>query len=151
MTDLDIVDASRRDFLRNCTQAIAGVSIIGVVAPLAAGCASSSSAQRGTPTQYDVSSLTADRQGLLTTTNGPDGLPLLIVRRSASDYTVLSSRCPHKGCGVEAPKGETIRCPCHGSTFDLSGAVTHGPAVGPLMSYPSSYDAMSHTVTVTFP
>ena len=45
----------------------------------------------------------------------------------------LRMRCTHLGCRLQhdAERGE-LACPCHGSRFDLSGAVLKGPAGRPL-------------------
>jgi nitrite reductase/ring-hydroxylating ferredoxin subunit len=43
----------------------------------------------------------------------------------------LTSICTHRGCSVRW-EGEGFVCPCHGSTYDRLGAVTHGPARLPL-------------------
>ncbi|TGD87003.1 Rieske (2Fe-2S) protein [Mycolicibacterium sp. CH28] len=52
------------------------------------------------------------------------------------------ARCTHAGCVLaigatgaatsENASGGTIDCPCHGSRFDLDGAVLRGPAMAPL-------------------
>lgn len=39
----------------------------------------------------------------------------------------VSSLCTHAGCSVHKAEG-AFECPCHGSAFDLAGAVTAGPA-----------------------
>lgn len=43
----------------------------------------------------------------------------------------FSAVCTHQGCTVAAD-GAGLRCPCHGSTYDLTGANTAGPAPSPL-------------------
>ena len=45
----------------------------------------------------------------------------------------VSLRCTHLGCLVRFNAAETSwDCPCHGSRFDVDGAVLEGPAVRPL-------------------
>ena len=49
---------------------------------------------------------------------------------------VLSPICTHLECVVNV-EGTRIRCPCHGSTFDLEGGVLQGPATRPLRRFPA--------------
>jgi Rieske Fe-S protein len=45
----------------------------------------------------------------------------------------VSVRCTHLGCDVRFNFAErSWDCPCHGSRFDVDGAVLEGPAVDPL-------------------
>jgi Rieske Fe-S protein len=45
----------------------------------------------------------------------------------------VSPTCSHMGCSVTWNAAETSwDCPCHGSRFDVDGAVLDGPAVRPL-------------------
>jgi nitrite reductase/ring-hydroxylating ferredoxin subunit len=48
-------------------------------------------------------------------------------------WYALNNRCTHLGCQPALdPKSGELRCPCHGSRFNLQGQVLHGPAVKPL-------------------
>ena len=51
--------------------------------------------------------------------------------RDEQGLYALSSVCTHLGCNVHIA-GEHFECPCHGSQYDLNGAVLQGPAVTPL-------------------
>ena len=64
------------------------------------------------------------------------GLPeaLLVIRTEEGAYRALGARCTHLGCQVR-PGKQVLRCPCHGSVFDLAGTVIRGPASKPLPRY----------------
>jgi Rieske Fe-S protein len=51
-------------------------------------------------------------------------------------FVALLTRCTHRGCQVD-PQGTRLVCPCHGSEYDLDGAVLEGPAERPLRTYPA--------------
>jgi Rieske Fe-S protein len=80
---------------------------------------------------------------------GPDGAPVLIVRKSADHYLALSMQCTHMGCPVDPPVHAVMTCPCHGSQFDLTGQVRHGPAQYPLGQYEATYDQTTKTLRIT--
>jgi len=52
-------------------------------------------------------------------------------------FLALSRTCTHLGCSVpwDEEKNQFV-CPCHGSTFDLTGEVLTAPAPRPLDTYP---------------
>jgi Rieske Fe-S protein len=51
-------------------------------------------------------------------------------------FTSIWSICTHGACQV-APADGGLSCPCHGSRFDLTGAVLQGPAPRALRSFPT--------------
>jgi glycine/D-amino acid oxidase-like deaminating enzyme/nitrite reductase/ring-hydroxylating ferredoxin subunit len=56
-----------------------------------------------------------------------------VYRDEAGDLHAVSARCTHLGCLVRFNGAErSWDCPCHGSRFDVDGAVLEGPAVEPL-------------------
>ena len=63
--------------------------------------------------------------------------PLIVFRASESNVTALSARCTHQGCQVQMPKNGRIRCPCHASTFSITGEQLSGPAPSPLPGFPA--------------
>lgn len=64
-----------------------------------------------------------------------DDKPLIISQPSKGEIVGLSAICTHMGCTV-APDGASLACPCHGSTYDLNGENTGGPAPRPLDEFP---------------
>ena len=62
-----------------------------------------------------------------------------ILIRRATGFVALSHQCTHQKCNVDyVPEQGIILCPCHGSRFDLSGAVLRGPAPRPLDRFATS-------------
>jgi Rieske Fe-S protein len=57
-----------------------------------------------------------------------------IVRWDGRIYA-LRSICTHRACLVVPDASRALRCPCHGSRFELDGTVTKGPATRPLPHY----------------
>jgi cytochrome b6-f complex iron-sulfur subunit len=75
---------------------------------------------------------------------------IIIVRTSDTEFTTVSQVCTHAGCSVKFNgTNNNLRCPCHGSTFSLNGAVTHGPAARPLKAYSNSFDSDQQVLTIT--
>jgi nitrite reductase/ring-hydroxylating ferredoxin subunit len=66
-----------------------------------------------------------------------DGKQILVVKL-AGNFFAIGDTCTHRGCKLSSGKldGETVRCPCHGSVFNVrSGEVVKGPAKKPVLSY----------------
>jgi glycine/D-amino acid oxidase-like deaminating enzyme/nitrite reductase/ring-hydroxylating ferredoxin subunit len=62
-----------------------------------------------------------------------DGKNVAGFRDELGALHAVSAVCTHMGCLVGWNETDrTWDCPCHGSRFDLSGEVIHGPAVQPL-------------------
>lgn len=56
-----------------------------------------------------------------------------VYKDPAGAVHAVSARCTHLGCLVQFNDAETAwECPCHGSRFDIDGAVIQGPANRPL-------------------
>ena len=53
--------------------------------------------------------------------------PIFISRQADGSYLALLMLCTHKGCTLKAVP-DKLSCPCHGSEFTTTGAVTKGPA-----------------------
>jgi nitrite reductase/ring-hydroxylating ferredoxin subunit len=60
----------------------------------------------------------------------------VLTQPKAGEFVGFSTVCPHAGCAVSGVDGAQLRCPCHGSTFGLDGAVISGPAREPLTPAP---------------
>src|SRR5579872_697675 len=133
---------SRREFLKIIGEGLTGITIVGFVPAFINSC-SNPAGPNAAPFNItvDVSSLTANNQGLRT--NTPDGNTLLVVRQSATSYLAILLVCTHAGCGGPdmQQSGTVIVCRCHGSEFNLQGQVVLGPASSNLTTYPAAYNA----------
>jgi Rieske Fe-S protein len=63
----------------------------------------------------------------------------VVLGRDDSGLYAMSAVCTHAGCVVgvvsDATGAKSLRCGCHGSTFDRDGAVTMGPAMAALRHF----------------
>ncbi len=57
---------------------------------------------------------------------------VVVTQPAAGDFKGFSSTCTHAGCTLNEVADGTIKCPCHGSKFNLDGSVAQGPATKPL-------------------
>ena len=51
-----------------------------------------------------------------------------LVIRAATDTFNAMTRCTHEQCTITGFSNQTFQCPCHGSQFNSTGGVVHGPA-----------------------
>jgi ubiquinol-cytochrome c reductase iron-sulfur subunit len=145
------VDADRRAFLINTTTALGVAGAACVALPFIKTLAPNRAVQATATTDIDLSTI---RPGTLSTQLW-QGKPVFILHRTPAqiakaqaqdatstidpepdalrvqkpEWLVVLGICSHLGCvPMQGGEGEGWRCPCHGSQFDLSGRVTHGPA-----------------------
>jgi Rieske Fe-S protein len=66
-------------------------------------------------------------------TQAVDRRVVFLVKTTDTQVSALSSTCTHLGCRVSWDAEEhVLRCPCHGGTYDRTGAVLSGPPPEPL-------------------
>jgi Rieske Fe-S protein len=126
------MNLSRRSFLKQ-----AGVMAL----PLAVGCAAAGIATHRVPAQNgrafvpvaDFPEMAVVGGAIKLQIEGREN-PVFLIRAGEGRYIALSSVCTHLGCQVRK-LSQSFRCPCHGSTYDLEGAVLRGPAQRPLTRY----------------
>ena len=63
-----------------------------------------------------------------------DGQPIILMQPEKGTVVALTAVCTHQQCTV-APEDDELRCPCHGSVYDLTGANVSGPAPSPLVQF----------------
>ena len=61
--------------------------------------------------------------------------PVCIYRMDENTYSALLMRCTHKHVELQV-FGNKLQCPAHGSEFENTGRVTHGPAEQNLRTCP---------------
>ncbi|MGY4644059.1 QcrA and Rieske domain-containing protein [Cellulomonas sp. URHB0016] len=129
----------RRQVLVRAGVAAVGVAAAGVLAacsgPSDESSGSSSGADGGTTgspaADGSLAQLADIPVGGALAAQDADGKPILLTQPEAGTVVGLSAICTHQGCTV-APDDDHLACPCHGSTFDLEGKNTGGPAPSPL-------------------
>ncbi len=72
---------------------------------------------------------------------------VLLVKNLDNTYYAMYMQCTHNDNPVQA-NDKGLFCTAHGSTFDLEGKVTNGPATQSLKKYLVSEDADSLTIHI---
>jgi cytochrome b6-f complex iron-sulfur subunit len=81
--------------------------------------------EAGHADKFPLNSVTANIQGRFYLCRTEDG-----------GFLAVSSKCTHLGCIVPwMDKEKRFACPCHGSSFDITGNVISSPASRPLDIY----------------
>jgi Rieske Fe-S protein len=66
---------------------------------------------------------------------------VFVVKTESGQIIALSATCTHLGCRVRwDADAELLKCPCHGGTFDRTGAVKSGPPPAPLVRLATRVD-----------
>jgi len=77
-----------------------------------------------------------DRFGPGSVTAFPAG-KFYLVRLEQGGFLALHRQCTHLGCSVPwMSEPGRFQCPCHASSFDITGAVLGPPATRPLDTFP---------------
>jgi Rieske Fe-S protein len=77
---------------------------------------------------------------------------ILVIHPEKDKFVALDIKCTHRNCDLGFSSEEKLLvCPCHGSKFDLSGAVLNGPATKPLNYYHAELKGDEVLVTVYTP
>jgi len=69
--------------------------------------------------------------------------------RDAGGIYAMTAICTHQGCTVNGWNGSVFPCPCHGSQYNLNGAVVQGPAPLPLNHFEVTTDGSGFLVVDT--
>ena len=80
--------------------------------------------------------------------NQVTGKKIFVQRTSDTEFRAMSAICTHTGCTVEFNGSEKFNCPCHGSSFSLTGSVLNGPAGSPLKNFPTVLAGDELTITL---
>ena len=77
--------------------------------------------------------------------------PLTLNRVSSTEFATLDSICTHAGCTVGKFINGFMRCPCHGSRYNVRGEVVQGPAEANLNAYMTTFDSATGVIEATVP
>jgi Rieske Fe-S protein len=148
---MDNHSVDRREFISNvCRCTITA----GLIAPVLGSAADAMDKSKEVPMEPIVLDLSKPECAVLGQTGGalkvPDPhdkkKPIIVCRTSETAVAAFSSKCTHWGCEVALPVDGAIKCKCHGSMFDTTGKVTHGPAKKNLPAFAATLDGSLVTI-----
>lgn len=147
MENVILDDVNRRNFLIKLTSVVGGAGVAATCVPFVASMNPSSDVLDKATTEVDLANIPVG--GMHTV--AWQGKPVFVLHRSAEqisasqasnggldpqadservkqpEWLVVVGVCTHMGC-VPNKEGPGWACHCHGSAYDDSGRVTHGPA-----------------------
>lgn len=137
----------RKEFF---SKALLGGSVLFFAPALLDSCSNGSSPSPATPSASNpqVIDLSAGTYSSLQTVGGYAYYgDIIIIRTGTSSYVALSKVCTHQGCTVGySSSAKKLVCPCHGATYNTSGAVLGGPAPRALTSYKVTVSGTNLTI-----
>jgi len=157
MKDTSRDGQTRRQF---CGQAVSLALVSGALGTILDGCSSSptspsnasqlpvangTSANGGVTVAVDSSSPLSS-VGSMALVQSPAG-DFLVAHTAQSSFVALSAICTHQTCVITGFASQTYVCPCHGSTFDISGRVLGGPAPASLRQFQTAFAGNVLTIT----
>lgn len=129
---------TRKDFLVTAGKGICGLAIAAGATSWLAGCAvAKQSVYKAQLQEKKVAvpvTLFAEKNMQVVEAPGWQ-YNILVVKEKDLSYKVLLMKCTHQGFRL-TPDRNGLHCNLHGSTFDLEGEITNGPAAKPLTSFP---------------
>jgi ubiquinol-cytochrome c reductase iron-sulfur subunit len=159
MSDSHILDnEDRRDFLGKATAAVGAVGVAAACWPFVSSMNPSEDTLEKATTEVDLSSISAGHMQ----TFSWGGKPVFVVHRTPAQIAAMQSShgghdpqddqlrvtqpqwlvvvgvCTHMGC-IPSRNDEGWLCPCHGSVYDNSGRILHGPAPKNLLVPPYKF------------
>ncbi len=147
---------TRREFFNKTIQSAAIITVPSLLGTILESCGSNSNPVsapssnlqtiQATP-KNNIISLTIDSSSPLATIGNAALLQysngnLLVDRANQDTFNALSAICTHQGCLITGydSGNKKFLCPCHGSTFNLNGQVSNGPAQRPLTQYQTQFN-----------
>ena len=161
MSDGKALDSSdRRDFLGKATATVGAVGVAAACWPFISSMNPSVDTLEKSTTEVDLSPIPAGQAHTVSW----GGKPVFVVHRTPEqvsamkaspgghdpqpdaervknpEWLVVVGICTHMGC-IPSKNEEGWLCPCHGSVYDNSGRVLHGPAPKNLLVPPYKFVA----------
>jgi cytochrome b6-f complex iron-sulfur subunit len=151
---------TRKEFLMQLTRGGVALGASAAIASFLASCALptepagsslpvSSGTMSGNNVTVDISPgspLAQNGFAIVQYTNGT----ILVARTDDGVYHAMTSICTHQGCIINLYNSgsKEFVCPCHGSRFNNTGAVTNGPASTALRQYVASVSGTQLIISI---
>ncbi len=161
MSDEKALDSpDRRDFLEQATTMVGAAGVAAACWPFVSSMNPSGDTLEKATTEVDLSAISAGQTHVVSW----GGKPVFVVHRTPDQvaamknsqgghdpqddharaaqpqWLVVVGMCTHMGC-IPSRNDDGWLCPCHGSVFDNSGRILHGPAPKNLLVPPYKFVA----------
>ncbi|MDM7854907.1 QcrA and Rieske domain-containing protein [Cellulomonas alba] len=124
----------RRQVLQRAGAVGLGAAVVGVLAACGSGSSGGGAGGGGQAkagADGSLAQVSAVPVGGAVSAKDANGKPIIIAQPEAGTIVAMTAICTHMGCTV-VPDGKQLKCPCHSSTYSLTGQNQSGPAPRPL-------------------
>jgi cytochrome b6-f complex iron-sulfur subunit len=121
----------RKDFMKFISAAV----VSGSIATIINACKKDDEATAAPKADFTLDLSSASNAALLHSGGSVISNQVIVINNNGT-YVALSDICTHQSCALSYNSAASkLTCPCHGSTFSISGSVLNGPASSSLKQY----------------
>jgi len=146
--ELQQTPSSRRKFIKDaCGFCLTGAGLLLLAGELES-CKTSAVSSSAKPTSLSFPKSSFGSGNSFVIDNKQFSSKVMVVKLPEGGYKAISLKCTHLGVGLKEDGSGALKCPAHGSKFDFSGKVLHGPAKNNLQVWNVTEDGDNLVITL---